>query len=170
MEKIIKSYNGGIQFLEKITENNLTIFIIDDDDFYSCLLKQQLELNPKNSVYTFHTGEASFDYLDLNPDLVIIDFHLDGVFKSAKKGDAIAEIVKAKCPEANIIIISEDHKISLLKKLENRLETIHYKHGSAKNIIRNTTKKLNNKKNVISGAKAFVAICFLIICFTVFFL
>lgn len=161
MEKIIKSYNGGIQFLETITENNLTIFIIDDDDFYSCLLKQQLELNPKNSVYTFHTGEASFDYLDLDPDLIIIDFHLDGVFKSAKKGDAIAQIAKSRCPEAEIILISEDNKISLLKSISGN--TIHYKHGSAKNIIRNVSTKLSDSKQNVKFAKLFAVAALMII-------
>lgn len=140
MEKIIQPYNGGIQFLENIIESNVTIFVIDDDDFYASMLKQQLEANPKHTVYTFHTGEASFPYLDLDPDLVIIDYHLDGIFKAAKKGDEIAENIRGKCPKTEIILISEDNKISLLKSIEET--KIHYKHGSANNMIRNISKNL----------------------------
>ena len=143
---IISTYNGGIKFLETRNNVELTIFVIDDQEFYASMLKQKLEENPKYSVYTFHTGEAALDYLELMPDLIVLDYHLDGIFTYAKKGDEIAEIIKAKCPTTQVLLMSADHKLTFLDELNSDENKILFKDRYTEEFIKSKTHEIAAQK------------------------
>lgn len=165
-EVIIKSYHGGLQFLESNAKNSLIIFVIDDQVVYANLLKDKLSENKNFSIYTFETGEEAIPYLKLKPDLVIIDYHLDGKVSHAKKGDVIAEIVADKSPSSEVMLISSDHKLSFISGLEEKSQKIMYKDGYTSDRIDHASKKIFGDKKIhrvadqviVAGIVAFVLI------------
>lgn len=113
---IVQDYYGTSNFIEKNLDKDITIFIVDDNKVYLNLLKNSLKR--KNfSVFAFTTGEECLDYLELKPELVILDYHLDGVNPYAMKGDKISEIIKEKLPETEIILMSSDKKFKFISSI-----------------------------------------------------
>ncbi|PCI97179.1 MAG: hypothetical protein COB15_08210 [Flavobacteriales bacterium] len=116
-EIIYSDYHGALYHIEANKDVELTIFIVDDDPFYLKLLKTQLARNPKFEIFTFASGESCLNALELKPDLIILDYHLDGQHAFLKKGDVIAEEIKKLSPKTETIIISSDHKLALVDEL-----------------------------------------------------
>lgn len=141
-KNIVKDYYGASYFIEKNKDRDLIVFIVDDNIPYLNLLKKLLE-RPNFSVYTFSTGEECLEYLQLDPDLVILDYHLDGVNPYAMKGDRIAELIEQKVPNVEIIMISSDNKFNLISELHlSNVRNIIYKDDSAIGKIKMASEKI----------------------------
>jgi len=152
-EKILADYYGALYYIKENKDNELTIFVVDDDEFYLKLLEAQLSKNPKFEVFTFPSGDKCLESLKLNPDLVILDYHLDGVKANQKKGDEIAIEIKKNLPKAEIIIISSDHKLALVDELSQ--PKILFKDGFVKDKIHSvfsdirSSRKRDSMRNAI---------------------
>jgi two-component system OmpR family response regulator len=154
---IIQDYYGATNFIELNKDREITIFIVDDNKVYLKLLK--LALKRKNfTLYTFTTGEECLDYLELKPDLVILDYHLDGVNPYAQKGDKISELIIQKLPETETILISSDEKFHFMSNI-NFSNKVMFKDKSAfSKLEKNVTSilgKLKTKKNLNTRTKAY---------------
>jgi two-component system, OmpR family, response regulator len=129
---IIEDYYGATNFIEINKDKDLTIFIVDDNPVYLKLLKMAVKRD-NFTVLTFSTGEECLNYLELKPELVILDYHLDGVNPNALKGDKISELINQKLPETETILISSDEKfhfvsnINISKKMMFKDEKVHLK-------------------------------------------
>ena len=169
-EKILTDYYGALYYIKKNKDNELTIFIVDDDSFYLRLLEKQLSKNPKFEIFTFSSGEKCLNALQLNPDLVILDYHLDGKQSYPKNGDVIAKEIKKILPNTETIIISSDHKLALVDELNQ--PTVLFKDGFVKEKIQlmflNILKKRKDKwlQNAIFPA---LILTFLLICIIIYF-
>lgn len=115
-QTIIQDYYGASSFIQENNHKELVIFIVDDNKIYRRLMKRTIN-RPNFSVLTFSTGEECLKYMHLNPDLVLLDYHLDGVNPYAKKGDVIYPLIKEKSPDTKIIMISSDEKFRLISDL-----------------------------------------------------
>lgn len=130
-EAIIQDYYGASFFLEAHSDKALTIFIVDDNKVYQKLLQNALK-GPNNSIYTFDIGEDCLQCMDLKPDLVIIDYHLDGVNPNAMKGDAIAKMIEEQSPNTEVVLISSDAKFKMLVDLKlSKAKNVMYKDKEA---------------------------------------
>lgn len=118
-ESTLKNHHGAGYFIEKNKDKNLTLFIVDDNEFYSNLLQQKLTTNTNFKVYRFNTGEKCLENLSLRPNLIILDFHLDGKYPNAQKGDVIYTKIKEQAPDTEVIILSSDHKLALMENIRN---------------------------------------------------
>lgn len=146
-DPIFQDYHGMINFIEKNKANNLIIFLIDDDPFYLLMLKEELMKNPHFNIYTFKKGEEALLYLNLKPDLTIIDFHLNSQDPYAKNGAVIANEINKLSPTTETFVISSDHKLAMMHELGNNIELkIHYKNGDIAH-------KINTKHNKIRIAR-----------------
>jgi len=153
---IVQDYYGASNFIEKNLDKDITIFIVDDNKVYLNLLKNSLKR--KNfSVFAFTTGEECLDYLELSPELVILDYHLDGVNPYAMKGDKISEIIKEKLPETEIILISSDKKfkfissINFSKKMMFKDDKVLPKIQQNVSSVIEHAKEINNSKSKINA-------------------
>ena len=115
-QTIIQDYYGASSFIEENHNKELVIFIVDDNKVYRRLMKNTIN-RPNFSVLTFSTGEECLKFLHLSPDLVLLDYHLDGVNPYAKKGDVIYPLIKENSPNTKIIMISSDEKFRLISDL-----------------------------------------------------
>ncbi len=143
-EKILSDYYGALYYIKENKDNVLTIFIVDDDPFYLNLLEKQLSKNRKFEIFTFTNGEKCLNALQLTPDLVILDYHLDGRQSYPKNGDLIAQEIKKRLPETETIIISSDHKLALVDELNH--PTVLFKDGFVKEKIQSIFFKIIKRR------------------------
>ena len=64
-------------------------------------------------IETFATGELCKQNIYKKPDIVILDFHLDGIDKSAMNGLATLDKIKEFDIEIPVIILSSQDKIEV---------------------------------------------------------
>lgn len=89
------------------------IFIVDDSEMFASLLKDKLSSNPSYVISVFDTGEDCIENLFMEPDLVILDFHLNDVYKDAANGLEILEEIKEHDEKVNVIMLSSQEKYSI---------------------------------------------------------
>jgi two-component system, OmpR family, response regulator len=95
------------------TEKKIKVFLVDDDSlFLKSLEIDFMELEEFN-VKTFATGELCIEKLDLNPDVIILDYHLDGIDKTAMNGIETLDKIKTIDPNVPIIMLSSQDKIEV---------------------------------------------------------
>ncbi len=53
----------------------LPAFIVDDDSFWTLVLKQILTEHGLSKIHTFEDGEDCLNHIHLNPDWIFLDYH-----------------------------------------------------------------------------------------------
>ncbi len=89
------------------------IFIVDDDTMLTEALKDYLTRKAPHDVRIFNTGEDCLKCLNENPDVIILDFHLNSVRKDAANGMEILQVIKKHFHGAHVIMLSSQEKYSL---------------------------------------------------------
>lgn len=89
------------------------IFVVDDNTMFAEMLKDHLSKHPAYKVSVFHTGEDCLENLFLNPDLIILDYHLNDVFKEAANGIEILEEIKKEKSPAHVIMMSSQTRYGI---------------------------------------------------------
>ncbi len=145
-EKVNRDYFSAAYFIDKNKDKELVIFIVDDNIPYLNFLKKLLE-RPNFSVFTFSSGEECLEYLQLQPDLVILDYHLDGVNPYAMKGNRVAELIEQRVPQSEIILISSDNKFNLINDLHlSATRNFIYKDDSTLGRLKTASEKIMEQK------------------------
>ena len=65
------------------------------------------------TIETFATGELCLANLSHNPDVIILDYYLDGVDKSAMNGIETLDKIKAFDADIPVIMLSSQDKIDV---------------------------------------------------------
>ena len=94
-------------------ENKITIFLVDDDALFLKSLEIQFLEHSDFNIKTYATGELCVENLNLNPDIIILDFHLDGIDKSAMNGLETLDKIKKFNPQIPVIMLSSQDKIDV---------------------------------------------------------
>lgn len=83
-----------------------TVFVVEDNEWYNKLLVYTLSLNPDYLVKSFFSGGEVLKHTDENPSVITIDYRLPDM-----DGEELMGKIKAKYPDAEVIIISEQDDI-----------------------------------------------------------
>jgi two-component system, OmpR family, response regulator len=94
-------------------ENKIKLFLVDDDSVFLKLLEIDFLQNTDYDIVTFQNGELCIENLAQNPDVIVLDYHLDGIDKSAMNGLATMDKIKENHPEIPVIILSAQDKIEV---------------------------------------------------------
>lgn len=94
-------------------KNKIKLFLVDDDAVFLKLLEIEFVEHSTFSVEPFMTGEQCIENLAHKPDVIILDYHLDGNDKSAMNGLIIMDRIKAVNPGIPVIILSCQDKIEV---------------------------------------------------------
>jgi|ERR1700752_100131 len=92
------------------------IFIIEDSKMFALRLKSELENSfpdEKFEVFIFENGETCEGHLHLNPDLAIVDYHLDSKNQNAMNGLDLIDVMRKSCPETDFIMVTMDEQTEL---------------------------------------------------------
>ena len=94
-------------------QKKIKVFIVDDDDLFLKSLVIQFKENPIYDVVTFATGDLCVDEIHNTPDVVILDYHLNGIEKKAMNGLKTLDIIKKINSNIPVIIVSAQDKIEV---------------------------------------------------------
>lgn len=95
------------------TEGKIKLFLVDDDALFLKKLEIEFRQQPEFDVETFATGELCVAHLSNNPDVIILDYHLDGVNKDAMNGVATLDKIKVFNLDIPVVILSSQDKIDI---------------------------------------------------------
>ncbi len=96
-------------------DRTFKVFLVDDDTKHLLLLKDHLtkKISYDLNIQIFSSGENAIQKLDENPDLIILDFYLDGINPKAKTGVEILSQMKRLSPELPVIMMSNQDKLEV---------------------------------------------------------
>jgi two-component system OmpR family response regulator len=94
-------------------KNKRKLFLVDDDAVYLKLLEIEFLENTDFDIETYATGENCLRNISRNPDLIILDYYLDGVDKTAMNGIDTLDKIKAINPDVPVVMLSSQDKIDV---------------------------------------------------------
>lgn len=94
-------------------ENKIKIFLVDDDALFLKSLEIEFLEHSDFIVETYATGELCIEHLSHNPDVVILDYHLDGIDKTAMNGLETLDKIKAFNLGIPVVMLSSQDKIEV---------------------------------------------------------
>ncbi|MEO5890368.1 MAG: response regulator [Ferruginibacter sp.] len=95
------------------TNKKVYIFLVDDDPMYLKLLNSELSEKTEYVIATFSTGERCLESLSERPDIVVLDYYLNGIEKNALNGSETLTRIKAEYPDLPVIMLSAQDKIEV---------------------------------------------------------
>lgn len=96
-----------------MNEKKILLFLVDDDALFLKSLEIEFAQNTESAIRTFATGELCLENLSLNPDVIILDYHLDSVDKNAINGLETLDRIKTVNPLIHVIMLSAQDKIEV---------------------------------------------------------
>lgn len=94
-------------------ENKRKVFLVDDDAVFLKSLEIEFLQQGSFSVETFATGELCLEQLDRHPDVIILDYHLDGIDRNAINGIETLDRIKAFDEQIPVVMLSSQDKIDV---------------------------------------------------------
>ena len=92
------------------------LFIVEDDPMFAEMLQDFLKSRPQWEVTYFSDGESCVQSAFQNPEVVIIDYHLDSVNASGMNGLQTMVALKKQSPEAHCIFLSGQERYGVALK------------------------------------------------------
>ncbi|MES2780324.1 MAG: response regulator [Bacteroidota bacterium] len=94
-------------------DNTIRIFLVDDDAVFLKALEIDFLNTEKYIIETYSTGELCLANLDRNPDLIILDYQLDGIDKKAMNGIETLDKIKEYSEDIPVVMLSSQDKIDV---------------------------------------------------------
>ena len=95
------------------TENKIKLFLVDDDAVFLKLLEIDFLQHADFSIETYATGELCLAGLSHDPDVIILDYFLDGIDETAMNGIETLDKIKAYNPDIPVVMLSSQDKIEV---------------------------------------------------------
>ena len=96
-----------------MNDEKIKIFLVDDDKLYLKLLEIELLSQGDFNITTFATGESCIENLHDTPDVIVLDYHLDGIDKTAMNGIEALDKIKAGNSDIAVIMLSAQDSIDI---------------------------------------------------------
>lgn len=123
-------------------KKRINIFIVEDNYLFRTALASDIEsFFDANAVkvHSFETGEACMKkYRQENPQVVILDYHLNSKNLDAADGIQVLDWIKRENREANVIMLSSEDSMEIVLRS--------FEHGALNYIVKTETKfkQINN--------------------------
>jgi two-component system OmpR family response regulator len=121
----------------------IKLFLVDDDAVFLKLLEIEFLNHADFIIETFATGELCIDNLHHDPDIIILDYHLDGIDKNAINGIDTLDKIKVFNQDIPVVMLSCQDKIDVA------IECMH--HRAFDYVVKSETAFMRLKK-IISTA------------------
>jgi two-component system, OmpR family, response regulator len=110
-------YTEGSLFQKFITmkdnHNKIKVFLVDDDAVFLKMSEIELLEQADFDIETFATGELCLKNLSRNPDLIVLDYDLNGIDKNAMNGIQTLDKIKRFNSDINVVMMSSQHEIEI---------------------------------------------------------
>ena len=91
----------------------IKLFLVDDDVVFLKSLEIDFKQHADFHIETYSTGELCVQHLSHNPDVIILDYHLDGIVEGAMTGLETLDKIKAFNPDTAVVMLSSQDKIEV---------------------------------------------------------
>jgi two-component system OmpR family response regulator len=91
----------------------IKLFLVDDDALFLKSLEVEFRQHGDFSIETFASGELCIENLSHNPDVIILDYLLDGIDKNAMNGIETLDKIKDFNPDIPVVMLSAQDKIEV---------------------------------------------------------
>ena len=122
-------------------ENKKKLFLVDDDRLFLKSLEIEFMEHADFSIKTFATGEQCVENLSQSPDIIILDYHLDGIDKTAMNGIEALDKIKMFNSGIPVVMLSSQDKIEIA------VNCMHHK--SSDYVVKNETAFIRLQKIII---------------------
>jgi two-component system, OmpR family, response regulator len=127
------------------------IFLVDDEPIQNEMLKDYISERFLYQIKTYESGESAIEDLGLDPEIIVLDFHLNSHLPDAQNGVEVLKEIKRLKPHSQVIMLSGQDK------LEVAIESM--KHGAYDYVIKGETafsrmENILNNINELSSIKA----------------
>ena len=96
-----------------MSKEKIKLFLVDDDAVFLKSLEIEFLQHADFIIKTFATGERCIENLSQSPDVIILDYHLDGIDKNAMNGVETLDRIKAGYPDIPVVMLSSQDKIDV---------------------------------------------------------
>ena len=96
-----------------MNNEKIKIFLVDDDALFLKSLEIDFLQHADFIIETYATGELCIANLSRNPDVIILDYHLDDIYSNAMNGIETLDLIKAFNPDIPVVILSSQDKIDV---------------------------------------------------------
>ena len=94
-------------------KEKIKLFLVDDDALFLKSLEIEFLQHADFAIETFATGELCIENLSHNPDVIILDYQLNGIEKTAMNGIITLDKIKAYDPGIPVVMLSSQDKIEV---------------------------------------------------------
>jgi two-component system, OmpR family, response regulator len=122
------------------SENKIHLFLVDDDALFLKSLEIEFHHHTDFTVETFATGELCVENLSHNPDVIILDYHLNAIDKNAMNGIETLDKIKSLSPDIPVVMLSSQDKIDVA------ISCMH--HRAFDYVVKSETAFLRLQKNI----------------------
>jgi DNA-binding NtrC family response regulator len=91
----------------------IKLFLVDDDAVFLKSLEIEFLGHADFAIETFATGELCMENLSHGPDVIILDYLLNGIDKNAMNGIDTLDKIKSFNPDIPIVMLSSQDKIDV---------------------------------------------------------
>ena len=91
----------------------IKLFLVDDDALFLKSLEIEFLQNADFAIETFATGELCMKNLSHNPDVIILDYFLNGIVESAMNGLETLDKIKVFNPDIPVVMLTSQDKIDV---------------------------------------------------------
>ncbi|ESU26364.1 response regulator receiver protein [Flavobacterium limnosediminis JC2902] len=95
------------------TPKKIKLFLVDDDALFLKLLEIEFHHHADFAIETFESGERCIENLSHNPDIIVLDYHLNGIDKNAINGIETLDKIKSYNSKIPVIMLSSQDKIEV---------------------------------------------------------
>jgi DNA-binding NtrC family response regulator len=120
----------------------IKLFLVDDDAMFLKSLEIEFLHHTDFAVETFATGELCVENLSNKPDVIILDYHLNGIDKNAMNGIETLDKIKTSNPGIPVMMLSSQDKIDVA------VNCMHHK--AFDYVVKSETAFLRLQKNITS--------------------
>ena len=100
--------------MEKMSNSKkIKLFLVDDDPLYLKMLEIELLQFGDYILENFPTGEKCIANLDQKPDVIVLDYYLDSLDKSAMDGIQVLDQIKSINSDIPVVMLSSHDKIEV---------------------------------------------------------
>jgi two-component system, OmpR family, response regulator len=94
-------------------KDTFTIFLVDDDALFIKSLELDFKQHTSYTIKSFTTGEKCLEHLSEEPDMIVLDYHLNGVDRSAMNGIQTLQKITMEKPGIAVVMLSSQDQIDI---------------------------------------------------------
>ncbi len=96
-----------------MNNEKIKLFLVDDDALFLKNLEIEFKQHADFEIETYATGELCLQNLYHHPDVIILDYHLDGIETTAINGLQTLDKIKIFNQDIPVIMLSSQDKIDV---------------------------------------------------------